>query len=105
MTTTDDRHRDLYERPLARVRALADQWTGDLTPITRSEAAELLYTVLDVRGWTETSETTPPLTVVRICPSDCDPDCAADCHEEHAVPWKRHHEAAACPSRTGGSDA
>lgn len=64
MKDHDDRHRDLYERPLARAHALADQWTGDLTSITRSEAAELLYTVLDSRGWTETKETAPALTLV-----------------------------------------
>lgn len=31
------------------------------------------------------------------CPSGCDPDCEVDCHEHHAVPWKRHHDPAACP--------
>lgn len=36
----------------------------------------------------------------RICPSDCDDDCETDCHEEHAVPWKRHHDPASCPSRS-----
>ncbi|NUP47265.1 MAG: hypothetical protein HOW97_08115 [Catenulispora sp.] len=54
----------LYKRPLARAHALAEQWTGDLTPITRSQAAELLYTVLDPSGWAETDQATPTLTVV-----------------------------------------
>jgi hypothetical protein len=99
-----DTHRDLYERPLARAHALAEQWSGDQTPITRSEAAELLYTVLDSHGWTQAETAAPTLTLVTTesasaCPSDCDDDCDADCHEDHAVPWKRHHDPATCPSR------
>lgn len=31
------------------------------------------------------------------CPSECDPDCDAPCHENHAVPWKRHHDIKTCP--------
>jgi len=36
-----------------------------------------------------------------VCPSECDDDCEAPCHEEHAVPWKRHHDPQDCPSRQG----
>lgn len=29
---------------------------------------------------------------VAPCPTECDPDCDASCHEAHDVPWKRVHE-------------
>lgn len=30
------------------------------------------------------------------CPTECDDDCDAACHEGHHVPWKRHHEVDSC---------
>lgn len=30
------------------------------------------------------------------CPTECDSDCDAACHEWHAVPWKRHHDPVRC---------
>lgn len=32
------------------------------------------------------------------CPTLCDDDCDAPCHEVHAIPRKRGHEPAACPA-------
>lgn len=51
---TIDDHRRRYERPLARAHALAEQWDGDPSPITRAEAARLLAEAISPDGWTET---------------------------------------------------
>lgn len=44
---------DLYCRALDRAHALAEQWQGDQTPITRAGAAELLMEVIQLNGWTQ----------------------------------------------------
>lgn len=31
------------------------------------------------------------------CPTPCDDDCEALCHEGHQVPWKREHDPEHCP--------
>lgn len=54
MTTAPD-HQRLYQRPLARAHALAEQWDGDQTPITRHQAAQQLAEALNPDGWTETA--------------------------------------------------
>lgn len=61
-------HRRLYERPLARAHALAETWDGDHTPITRHQAAELLYEVLATTGWTQTEAPTAHLAAVPAVP-------------------------------------
>jgi hypothetical protein len=33
------------------------------------------------------------------CPTACDPDCEASCHEVHELPWKRTHEVDQHPGR------
>lgn len=55
MTTPTD---DLYSRALNRAHALAEQWQGDQTPITRAEASELLMEVIQLHGWTQTAAPT-----------------------------------------------
>jgi hypothetical protein len=35
---------------------------------------------------------------VGSCPTPCDSDCEASCHETHQVRWKRGHQPWACPS-------
>jgi hypothetical protein len=30
------------------------------------------------------------------CPTECDEDCEADCHEYHCVTWKRQHDPEEC---------
>jgi hypothetical protein len=32
------------------------------------------------------------------CPTPCDDDCEAACHEWHYVHWKREHNPQACPT-------
>ncbi|MER6778438.1 MULTISPECIES: hypothetical protein [unclassified Streptomyces] len=34
------------------------------------------------------------------CPTDCDDDCDALCHEGHYVPWRRQHQPEDCPAST-----
>ncbi|QKV94224.1 hypothetical protein HUT19_22720 [Streptomyces sp. NA02950] len=58
----DARNARLYERPLARAHALAEQWADDLTPITRSEAARLLSTAISTTGWRQS-------TPLPLCPA------------------------------------
>jgi hypothetical protein len=36
--------------------------------------------------------------VPSVCPTRCDPDCTDPCHEAHAIPRKRDHDPADCPS-------
>lgn len=36
--------------------------------------------------------------VVPTCPTPCDADCVAPCHEGHQVVWKREHQPKDCPS-------
>lgn len=50
--------RDKILRALARADALADTWAGDQTLVTRSAAAELFASVLELDGW-EQSESEP----------------------------------------------
>lgn len=37
------------------------------------------------------------------CPTSCDDDCEARCHEGHVVTWKRDHEYESClpPAQEG----
>ncbi|MCX4824888.1 hypothetical protein OG883_34550 [Streptomyces sp. NBC_01142] len=56
--------RRLYQRPLARAHALAEQWADDQTPITRAEAARQLLEAINPDGWTETDQPTAGLTLV-----------------------------------------
>lgn len=49
---------DLTRRALNRADALTDQWAGDMTTTTRSAAADLYATVLELHGWTETDPPT-----------------------------------------------
>lgn len=37
-----------------------------------------------------------------ICPTDCDDDCDALCHEWHAIPSRRDHQPDQCPSAERG---
>ena len=34
------------------------------------------------------------------CPTPCDDDCDADCHEWHEVAYKREHDPYTCPGAT-----
>jgi hypothetical protein len=53
MTDAPEEHVDKIRRALARAESLADLWSGDTTPITRSEASDLLTEVLKLSGWTQ----------------------------------------------------
>lgn len=37
------------------------------------------------------------------CPTPCDDDCTAGCHEAHQPKWKRDHDPMACPSALNGA--
>lgn len=53
----DSPHRarlDKMSRALDRAHALVEQWTGDQTVVTRSEAADLFASVLELNGWEQT---------------------------------------------------
>ena len=52
--TPEEWRERVYARPAARAHALAESWAEDPTPVTRAEAARLLFEVLDPRGWVET---------------------------------------------------
>lgn len=45
-----------------------------------------------------TCTTASPVSSKRlyICPTICDDDCDATCHEAHEVPWKRQHNVEGC---------
>ncbi|MFE3495292.1 hypothetical protein ACFXOS_19835 [Streptomyces sp. NPDC059175] len=45
-------------RALERANALTEQWAGDMTTITRSAAADLFASVLELNGWEQTNAQT-----------------------------------------------
>ena len=45
---------DKHSRALDRAHALTEQWAGDMTPVTRSAAADLFATVIELNGWEQT---------------------------------------------------
>lgn len=56
--------RDKILRALARADALADAWAGDQTLVTRSAAADLFASVLELDGWEQTDPEPAPLRLV-----------------------------------------
>ena len=59
-TITDDELDALYarlnkhSRALDRAHAMTEQWAGDMTTVTRSGAADLFATVIELNGWEQT---------------------------------------------------
>ncbi|MFI8360746.1 hypothetical protein ACIGD1_11360 [Streptomyces sp. NPDC085612] len=51
---------DKMSRALARADALAEEWAGDQTLVTRSAAADLFATVLELNGWEQTDAEPAP---------------------------------------------
>lgn len=51
MTSEFREYADKMSRALARADALADQWAGDMTLVTRSAAADLFASMLELNGW------------------------------------------------------
>ncbi|MFE7947384.1 hypothetical protein [Streptomyces sp. NPDC057426] len=51
MTPAERERLDKAYRALDRADALADQWAGDMTLVTRSAAADLFASVLELNGW------------------------------------------------------
>jgi hypothetical protein len=54
---------DKHSRALDRAHAFTEQWAGDMTTVTRSEAADLFATVIELNGWEQTG-TRPRLVAV-----------------------------------------
>jgi hypothetical protein len=54
---------DKMARALERANALTQEWDGDMTLISRSEAADLFASVLELNGWTQV-DSRPPLRAV-----------------------------------------
>jgi hypothetical protein len=50
---------DKQARALDRADALADGWAGDMTETTRSAAADLFASVLELNGWEQTDAPAP----------------------------------------------
>lgn len=40
----------------------------------------------------------PVTMTAAVCPTECDDDCDAPCHEAHYVPWRRQHDPQNCPA-------
>ncbi|MEV6571841.1 hypothetical protein [Streptomyces sp. NPDC051577] len=51
-------------RALARAHALIEEWTDDLTPLTRDSAADIFGVVLELNGWEQTDLPQPALPLV-----------------------------------------
>ncbi|NUL14484.1 hypothetical protein [Streptomyces lunaelactis] len=45
---------DKHSRALDRAHALTEQWAGDMTPVTRSGAADLFASLIELNGWEQT---------------------------------------------------
>lgn len=54
----------LRARALERAYALTDSWTGDPTPITRTDAAAIFADVLELNGWEQRDPDPAPLRLV-----------------------------------------
>ena len=54
---------DKHRRALDRAHALTEQWAGDMTTVTRSAAADLFASLIELNGWTQT-DPRPRLTAV-----------------------------------------
>lgn len=50
---------DKQSRALDRANSLADGWAGDMTAVTRSAAADLFASVLELNGWEQTPAPAP----------------------------------------------
>lgn len=44
-----------------------------------------------------------PTTIRFCCPTSCDPDCDAVCHEIHLPEWKRDHNPRLCLAQLNGA--
>ena len=62
--TTREELTALRARALERAYALTDLWTGDPTPITRSDAAAIFANVLELNGWEQSDPEPTPLRLV-----------------------------------------
>lgn len=62
--TTREELNALRARALERAWALTDLWTGDTTPLTRTDAAALFADVLELRGWKQSDAEPAPLRLV-----------------------------------------
>lgn len=51
-------------RALARAHALIEEWTDDLTPLTRDSAADIFAVVLEPNGWEQHDSPPPSLHLV-----------------------------------------
>ncbi|MCY0943565.1 hypothetical protein [Streptomyces antarcticus] len=56
---------DKMSRALDRAHALTEQWAGDLTLITRSAAADLFASLIELNGWEQSG---PPAAALRLVP-------------------------------------
>ncbi|MEU0369085.1 hypothetical protein ABZ070_02275 [Streptomyces sp. NPDC006283] len=54
---------DKMARALDRANACVEQWAGDMTLVTRSAAADLFASLLELNGWEQT-DAAPPLRAV-----------------------------------------
>lgn len=45
---------DKHSRALDRAHAFTEQWAGDMTTVTRSEAADLFASLIQLNGWEQT---------------------------------------------------
>lgn len=75
----------------------ADQETENTVPVVVWVNGRL-YGVESVEF---TEEGAPRITIrasalAGPCPTECDDDCGAECHEYHYVRWRRQHEAGSC---------
>ncbi|MER5461633.1 hypothetical protein ABT010_13285 [Streptomyces sp. NPDC002668] len=45
---------DKQSRALDRAHAMTEEWAGDMTTVTRSAAADLFASLIELNGWTQT---------------------------------------------------
>ncbi|MFJ1865508.1 hypothetical protein ACIOD1_12835 [Streptomyces sp. NPDC088097] len=62
--TTAEELATLRARALERANALADSWASDPTLVTRSSAADLFASVLELSGWEQGNPEPAPLRLV-----------------------------------------
>lgn len=71
----------------------------DIEPMPDPRDIAAARRVLTTRAWKEPEAEGDYVEEQQTCPTECDDDCRADCHEYHEVRARRDHQPEDCPGR------
>lgn len=93
---TDEKHNTFGWTALLAQPADYDRWRAVLETAAPRAADETTTQVNDTTADSPRRSLTVADDPAAVCPTPCDDDCDAPCHEGHAVPWKRQHQVEDC---------